>query len=124
MYLPESHGWPLIILYPRLFEFDDKVIKSIVEHEYTHYIYFEIMSTKERRAWEAISNFTLSQRVKAWLKWYFKNEYINSHAKKFPSEDFAEMWEDYILNPDAIYWNYLDIKKKVTLHFMKKYYGS
>lgn len=124
MYLPASHGWPLIILYPRLFEFEDKIIKSIVEHEYAHYIYFEIMSRKERRTWEAISKFSLSQRVISWLKWYFQNEYINNHARKFPSEDFAEMWEDYILTPERKYWNYLDIKKKVTLHFMKKYYGS
>jgi hypothetical protein len=42
--------------------------KSIMEHERSHETYFERMTEKERKAWEAISNMELSLRIKASLK--------------------------------------------------------
>jgi len=109
------------VLYPQFWKQSKAKRKAILEHEYAHYVYFEIMTDLDRRAWESISNFTLSERVKKGLQGYFKNEYINSHARKFPSEDFAEMHEDYILYGRRKFGNYLDIKSKVALAFMERY---
>lgn len=121
MYLPKSHGGPQIRLYPRFYTQSKPRQESILEHEYSHYVYFELLTPQEIRLWEAVSNFELGQRVKALFKGRYKNAYINSHAAKFPSEDFSEMWEDYILNKRARkFGDYLDIKMQVMLHLMKK----
>lgn len=107
MYLPKSHGWPQIRTYPRFYTHDIRRQKSILEHERSHFVYFEQMTVKERNAWEIISE-TL-------------NTYINSHAMKFASEDFSEMWEDFYLNGERKWNDDLAKKSQFVVKIMHKY---
>ena len=84
MYLPKSHGWPQIRVYPRFHIHSIKRQKGILEHERSHFVYFEQMTVRERNVWEM-----MHEKL---------NTYINLHAMRFASEDFSEMWEDFYLN--------------------------
>jgi hypothetical protein len=129
MFIPKAYKWPYIVLYNQAFVFNKKYwdidtqIKSRLEHEYSHYIYFEKLTDKQRKAWEEISKY--SDRVKNDTRNsvipYKDNAFIKDVCKEFVSEDFAYIWEEYIYNPNKVYWNYLDYKKKAVITLMKKY---
>lgn len=129
MFIPKAYKWPYIVLYNQAFVFNKKYwdidtqIKSRLEHEYSHYIYFEKLTDKQRKAWEEISKY--SDRVKNDTRNsvipYKDNAFIKDVCKEFISEDFSYIWEEYIYNPNKVYWNYLDYKKKAVITLMQKY---
>ncbi len=107
MYLPDSHGGPEIRTYLRFETLDKRKQKSILEHERSHYVYFELMKEKEVKAWEV-----LDREIKL---------YLNSHAEKSHSESFSECWEAFYLDPNKKYWNWLDTKIDFVVKMMHGY---
>lgn len=121
-YIPKEYGWPYINIYPKFWEVDTIKQNAILEHEYSHYVYFDIVSQEVRTKWEEMSNLPLTAQAKFLLRGkIYKNAYLNDHAKKSPSEDFWESWEDTFVNPGKKYWNYLDVKIDTVVAVMKKY---
>ncbi len=121
-YIPKSHNWPYIILYPNFWNASLTQQYAILEHEYSHYIYFDVVPQQIRTKWEEMSNLPLTAQAKFLLRGkVYKNIYLNDHAKKSPSEDFSECWEDTFVNPGKRYWSYLDVKIDTVVAVMKKY---
>lgn len=121
-FIPKTHGWPYIILYPNFWNASKIQQYAILEHEYSHYVYFDIMPQNIRTKWEEMSNLPATAKAKFLLRGkVYKNAYLNDHAKKSPSEDFAECYEDTFVNPGKRYWNYLDTKIDTAVAVMKKY---
>ena len=121
-YIPKAYGWPYINIYPNFWNADKTTQYAILEHEYSHYIYFDVCPQEVRTKWEEMSNLPLTAQAKLLLRGkVYKNIYLNDHAKKSPSEDFAECWEDTFVNPNKEYWNYLDVKIDTAVAVMKKY---
>lgn len=121
-YIPGLYGWPYINIYPKFWEVDTIKQNAILEHEYSHYVYFDVVSQEVRTKWEEMSNLPLLAQAKFLLRGkIYKNVYLNSHAQKSPSEDFAECWEDTFVNPGKVYNNYLDMKITTVVAVMKKY---
>lgn len=121
-YIPKEYGGPYINIYPKFWEVDTIKQNAILEHEYSHYVYFDVVSQEVRTKWEEMSNLTLMAQAKFLLRGkVYKNEYLNKHAKNWPSEDFWESWEDTFVNPGKKYWNYLDVKIETVVAVMKKY---
>lgn len=126
----KKYWGPYFIFYPHFWTFSEKKRNAIKEHEYAHYIYFENMTDKERKAWENMSNLPTWARLKHFVRtwiWY-KNGYVNEYAKKKETEDFAECWEYYILNGErynngeTFYENqYVMLKIQTVVKAMKKY---
>lgn len=121
-YIPKAYGWPYINIYPKFWKADKTTQNAILEHEYSHYVYFDVCSQEVRTKWEEMSNLPLSAQAKFLLRGkIYRNAYLNSHAQKSPSEDFAESWEDTFINPGKKYWNYLDVRIATVVAVMKKY---
>lgn len=121
-YIPKEYKWPYINIYPNFWNASQIQQYAILEHEYSHYVYFDILPEIVRKKWEEMSNLPLTAQAKFLLRGkVYKNAYLNDHAKKSPSEDFSECWEDTFVNPGKKYWNYLDVKIETVVAVMKKY---
>ena len=71
--------------------------------------------------WMNVSNFSGTQKAIAMTKGYLKNEYLNWNAERNIWEDMAECIEDFIINPDKKYGNYIDVKRAVASRLHGKY---
>lgn len=127
MYNPTTKS---ITLYNKFFEFKEKYwtiekqIEARLQHEFSHYIWFEKIPKRHKTAFTHISLF--DDKVKNNPKnkktiEYSENAFIKDVCKQFVTEDFSYIWEEYIVNPNKVYWNYLDYKKQAVISLMQIY---
>lgn len=95
----------------------------LMEHEWSHHIYWSEMSKKDVKLWEEVSGY--SNYLQKWLSkympgkyWY--NKYI-SPGETNASEDFAETWEDIKRYPNKEYGDIRDFKRRVVQRLISKY---
>ena len=96
----------------------------LLEHEWSHHIYWSKLEIDKVEFWEKISRKEeFEENKKCFNKYlwkYLSNKYISPWETN-ESEDFAETWEDIIRDPNAKYDDYRDIKRDVVKWLMKKY---
>jgi len=109
-----------IILYDRAYRLPLDRFKLLLEHEWSHKVYWTEFTKREIQAWEQISRLDdiVKDRIKnRWTNVYWVNKYI-SPGETIESEDFAETYEDIIKNPNSIYNDYRDIKRMAVRKLM------
>jgi hypothetical protein len=112
-----------IILYERAYSLSESDFNALLEHEWSHKVYWDEFTTQEVRTWEAISRFdtrTLNEVKKKWTDIYWINKYISPNETN-ESEDFAETIEDIFKNPKNVYNDYRDIKRKSAVKLMQRH---
>lgn len=117
-YSPTSDS---IILYPRAFELDDEKWRLLIEHEFSHKIYWKEFSKADILLWEQISRLDSELIKKNSAFKNFINKYI-SEWETNESEDFAETYEDIVRKRDMVYGDYRDIKRRTVIELLNKYW--
>lgn len=112
-----------IVLYDRAYRVDPERFQSLLQHEWSHKVYWTEFTAEEVKTWEAISRLddrALTQVKTKWINSYWINKYISPWETN-ESEDFAETWQDIIKNPDIIYGDYRDIKRMAVRKLMARH---
>jgi len=113
-----------ITLYDRFFLLDDRIQKSILEHEYAHHVYYK-MPLAYQKLWGYISNWKLIKLLNImWITPHNKNAYTTKDPRTAVKEDWAECIEAKYLIKNKKFWTYADFKIKVAYsmytYFSKK----
>lgn len=116
----------VIVLYPSFFKLSIVRQYSILEHEYSHHIYWR-MPILYRKLWEFISNWKLIKVLNImWITKYKKNAFVSEYAKTKSTEDFAECIEiKYLSDNDKkkTFKTYADFKMKIA-YSMYTYFSN
>jgi len=105
-----------IILYDKFFDLEPDIQASILEHEYSHYIWHKMPSSIQR-IWQLIS--VGDPRILKKLD-YKENAYVTEYAKTKITEDWAECIEtEWLLSNSKKYkgkkfGTYADFKLKIA----------
>lgn len=112
-----------IILYDNWFTFNKIKREQILQHEYTHHIWYKIPYLY-KKIWALISNWSLCKLLYIfWIANNSKNAYISKYAEKNNVEDFAETISIWILSNkrQVNYWSFVDTKIKLAVPLYNYY---
>lgn len=103
-----------ITLYDRFFKLEEDVQASILEHEYSHYIWYRLPLIIQSIWWMV----SIGNNIMLKASWYKKNAYVTEYAKTKITEDWAECIEVWYLLSNKYkgkkFWTYADFKIKVA----------
>lgn len=95
----------------------------LMEHEWSHHIYWSVMSRDDVKLWEWVSR--MNGKTQNWINKYIPGNYwINKYispGETNESEDFAEVWEDICRNPNTVYGDNRDFDRMVVKKLIEKY---
>jgi hypothetical protein len=98
-------------------------LEILMEHEWSHKIYWADMSVADVKLWEWVSK--MDWKTQSWINKYMPwNYWINKYISPWEtneSEDFAETWEDICRNPNAVYGDNRDFDRMVVQKIINKY---
>lgn len=117
----------VITIYDIFYTRSKVIQKSILEHEYSHHIYW-MMPLVYRKLWEYISKWKLTKLLRImWITTHTKNAYVTEYAATKVTEDWAECIEyNYLFKTKykgKRLWTFADVKIKIA-YAMYTYFSN
>lgn len=96
----------------QIYRFEREYLR-ILDHEYAHYLYFEVLTDYDRLIWDIVSDKETMTGILKGIR--MDVEYVGIYASKNKYEDFAESLS---LNYNWEVKTYADVKQLIARHLL------